>query len=167
MRTYKYRLFPSRSQVRHLQRVLDASRGLYNMALAERKYAYRMEGRSVSKAELDELARHDRQTFPYANQMFSQTAQRVIEQVDGAFQAFFRRLKAGEKPGYPRFKGRGWYNSFLFKQFGSGACLDGRRLKLYGVGRARASVRQKPPPVGVGRVTQLILSHYERCGMMI
>ena len=35
MRTYKYQLYPSPSQTRALRRVLDASRGLYNMALAE------------------------------------------------------------------------------------------------------------------------------------
>lgn len=137
LRTYRYRLYPSRSQEANLWRVLDACRGLYNMALAERKLVYQFEGRSVSKAELYELARRYRQTFPYANQMFSQTAQSVIEQVDLAFQAFFRRVEAGEKPGYPRFKGRGRYHSFLFKQFGYGARLDGRRLKLYGVGRVR------------------------------
>lgn len=137
IRTYKYRLYPSQSQESALRRVLAACRGLYNMALAERKYPYQFEGRSVSKADLYELAKHYRRTFPYADQMFSQTAQSVIEQVDQAFQAFFRRVKAGEKPGYPRFKGRGWYNSFLFKQFGSGARLDGRRLKLFGIGRVR------------------------------
>lgn len=137
IRTYKYRLYPSPSQARALQRVLDACRGLYNMALAERKHAYQIEGRSVSKTELYEIAKRYRQTFPYADQVFSQTAQSVIEQVDDAFQAFCRRVKAGENPGYPRFKGRGWYNSFLFKQFGSGARLDGRRLKLFGIGRVR------------------------------
>lgn len=71
LRTYRYRLYPSRSQEQNLWRVLDACRGLYNLALAERKYAYQLEGRSVSKAELYTLAKHYRQTFPYANQMFS------------------------------------------------------------------------------------------------
>lgn len=137
LRTYRYRLYPSRAQEQNLWRVLDACRGLHNMALAERKHAYQLEGRSVSKADLYALAKHYRQTFPHADQVFSQTAQSVIEQVDLAFQAFFRRVKAGEKPGYPRFKGRGRYNSFLFKQFGFGARLDGRRLKLYGIGRVR------------------------------
>ena len=137
LRTYRYRLYPSRAQEANLWRVLDACRGLYNMALAERKHAYRFEQRSVTKAELYEFAKHYRQTFPYADQVFSQTAQSVIEQVDLAFQAFFRRVKAGEKPGYPRFKGRNQLGSFLFKQFGLGAKLDGRRLKLFGVGRVR------------------------------
>ena len=132
LRTYKYRLYPSRSQTTNLWRVLDACRGLYNMALAERKYAYQLESRRVSNAELYEVGKHYRQTFPYADQVFSQTAQSVIEQVDLAFQGFFRRVKAGEKPGYPRFKGRHRFNSFLFKQFGMGARLSGRRLKLFG-----------------------------------
>lgn len=153
LRTYRYRLYPSRAQEQNLWRVLDACRGLYNMALAERKYAYRLEGRIVSKAELYELAKRYRQTFPYANQMFSQTAQSVIEQVDLAFQAFFRRVKAGEKPGYPRFKGSGQFNSFLFKQFGYGARLDGRRLKLFGIGRVR--VRWHRPLEGVVKAVRI------------
>ena len=137
IRTYKYRLYPSRSQESALWGVLDACRGLYNMALAERKYSYQLEGYSVSKADLYALAKHYRRTFPNADQMFSQTAQSVIEQVDLAFQSFFRRCKAGEKPGYPRFKGRNRFNSFLFKQFGTGARLDRHRLKLFGIGRVR------------------------------
>ncbi len=105
IRTYRYRLYPSRSQETNLRRVLDACRGLYNMALAERKYAYQLEKRSVSKTELYELAKRYRRLFPYANQMFSQTAQSVIEQLDLAFEAFFRRVKAGEKPGLPALLG--------------------------------------------------------------
>ena len=86
IRTYKVRLFPSRTQARDLRRVLEAARGLYNMALAERKYAYERDGRSVSQAELYALAKHYRRTFLYADQMFSQTAQSVVEQVAPAFE---------------------------------------------------------------------------------
>ena len=154
LRTYRYRLYPSRSQEQNLWRVLDACRGLYNMALAERKLAYQLEGRSVSKAELYELAKHYRKTFPYAMQMYSQTAQSVVEQLDAAFEAFFRRVKAGEKPGCPRFKGRNRFNSFLFKQFGNGAKLDGRRLKLYGIGRVR--VRWHRPLEGTVKTVRIL-----------
>ena len=90
IRTYKYRLYPSRSQETNLRRVLEACRGLYNMALAERKYAYQLEERRVNKTELYELAKRYRRLFPYANQMFSRTAQSVIEQLEQAFEAFFR-----------------------------------------------------------------------------
>jgi len=145
MRTYKYRLYPSKTQGKNLFRVLNACRGLYNMALAERKHAYQFEKRSVSKRELYELGKHYRRTFPYAKQVFSQTAQSVVEQVDDAYQAFFRRVKAGETPGYPRFKGMHRFNSFLFKQYGTGAKLDGRRLKLFGIGRVRVRWHRQIP----------------------
>lgn len=59
----------------------------------------------------------------------------VADDLDKAFKAFFRRVKAGEKLGYPRFKGRHRFHSFAFKQFGVGAKLEGRRLKLFGIGR--------------------------------
>jgi putative transposase len=135
VKVFKYRLYPSKTQEKNLFRVLNCARHLYNVALAERKYAYQMEARTVTLAETEQLAKHYRATFPYADQMFSQTAQSVVRQVDLAYQAFFRRLKAGEKPGYPRFKSRNRFNSFEFKQFGNGVRLDGRRLKLYGIGR--------------------------------
>ncbi|MBE2271908.1 MAG: helix-turn-helix domain-containing protein, partial [Anaerolinea sp.] len=112
MKVFKYRLYPSKAQEKHLLRVLECARNLYNMALAERKFAWQVERRNISNAELEQLAKHYRAVFPYAQQMFSQTAQSVVKQVDLSFQAFFRRVKAGEKPGYPRFKGRNRFNSF-------------------------------------------------------
>jgi putative transposase len=135
IKVFKYRLYPSKAQEQNLYRVLNCARSLYNMALADRKYTYQLEGRSVSLAETEQMAKRYRATFPYADQMFSQTAQSVVKQVELAYQAFFRRLKAGEKPGYPRFKSRNRFNSVEFKQFGVGAKLDGRKLKLYGIGR--------------------------------
>jgi putative transposase len=61
----------------------------------------------------------------------------VAADVDQAYQAFFRRVKHGEKPGYPRFKGRNWFDSFGYKEYGNGFKIDGRRLKLFGIGRVR------------------------------
>jgi putative transposase len=60
--------------------------------------------------------------------------QNVGVRVDLAFKAFFRRVKAGEKPGYPRFRGRERYSSFCFPQAPSGCKLHGDRLTLSGIG---------------------------------
>lgn len=59
----------------------------------------------------------------------------VVSDLDKAFQAFFRRVKAGETPGYPRFKGRNRFDSFGLKEEGNGFKLGGRRLRLSGIGR--------------------------------
>lgn len=74
---------------------------------------------------------------PYLTRVYSQVLQDVLRRVDRAFQAFFRRVKAGEKPGYPRFKGRGWYDSFTYPQWGNGAKLEGGRLVLSKIGALR------------------------------
>jgi transposase len=54
----------------------------------------------------------------------------AIEDLARAFQAFFRRLKAGEEPGYPRFKSDKRWRSIGFKQYGNGFKVDDRRLKV-------------------------------------
>src|SRR5262249_13192310 len=59
----------------------------------------------------------------------------VLARLDHTFQAFFRRVQAGEKPGYPRFKGSNRYTSFTYKQFGNGATLDNGFLVLSKIGR--------------------------------
>jgi Probable transposase len=63
--------------------------------------------------------------------------QDVLHRLDRAFQAFFRRLKAGERPGYPRFRGSGWYDSFTYPQWGNGVRLDNGRLILPKIGTIR------------------------------
>src|SRR5262249_4760852 len=73
---------------------------------------------------------------------------------DRAFQAFFRRLKAGEKPGYPRFRGRGRFASFGFKEYSNGFKLDGRRVKVHGVGRI--AVRWHRPLPGQPKTLRLV-----------
>jgi putative transposase len=135
LKTFKYRLYPSTAQEQRLFQALGVCRYWYNLCLSERKWAYELEGRKVTKGEQEKKAIHYRRTFPQAQIVFSQTMQMVCDDLDKAFRAFFRRVKAGETPGYPRFKGRHHFHSFAFKQFGVGARLDGRRLKLFGIGR--------------------------------
>jgi len=55
---------------------------------------------------------------PELKEVFSQVLQNVHERVDLALKAFFRRVKAGEKPGYPRFRGKGRYDSFNILRLG-------------------------------------------------
>src|SRR5258707_3975759 len=55
--------------------------------------------------------------------------------VERTYQAFFRRVKSGETPGYPRFQGRTRYNSFTYPQYGGGITLDGGVLSLSKIGR--------------------------------
>ena len=111
-------------------------------------------GRNVTKAQQEKSGIAYRKTFSQAQIVFSQTMQTACDDVDKALQGFFRRVKAGDKPGYPRFKGRNRFNSFAFKQFGVGARLDGRRLKLYGIGRV--AVRWHRPLEGKVKTVRVV-----------
>jgi len=135
-KAFKYRLYPTPAQARQMLLVLKVCRNWYNMCVSERTWAYKLEGRSVTKHEQQKTGIHYRKTFAWAaKSVSSQTMQSVAADVDKAYQAFFRRVKAGEKAGYPRFKGRNRFHSFHFPQYGAGVKVDGRRLKLFGIGR--------------------------------
>src|SRR5688500_2518955 len=152
-KTCVYRLYPSKPQARLLDATLETCRRFYNQCVAERKQAGAEEQRSVGKFEQLRNVKTLKAENPYAKNVHSHVLQTVVQDLDKAFQAFFRRLKAGEKPGHPRFKGRNRFHSFGFKELGNGFKLDGRRLKLSGIGRV--AVRWHRPLEGAIKTVRM------------
>ena len=107
----QYRLFPTKKQTKALEQVLEECRWLYNETLAYRKDAWEQRKARVSWYESKARIPLLKQERPTLKQVHSQVLQNVTERVELAFQAFFRRVKAGEEPGYPRFKGRHRFKS--------------------------------------------------------
>jgi IS605 OrfB family transposase len=135
-KTYKYKLMPTPDQEQALDAVLWRCRTLYNVALEQRTTWWGSgQGKSATysqqKAELPDL----KAACPKYAEVHSQVVQDVVLRLDRTFQAFFRRVKAGETPGYPRYQGRGRYHSFTYPQYGNGAVLDGGMLSLSKIGR--------------------------------
>jgi putative transposase len=121
-----------------MEQTVETCRRWYNACLEERKLAWENEKRNVGKyAQLAKVKGYRRENI-FASQVHSHILQVVVQDLDKAFQAFFRRVKHGETPGYPRFKGRNRFDSFGLKEYGNGFKLDGRRLRLSGIGRVRA-----------------------------
>jgi putative transposase len=137
LKTFRYRLYPSKSQRRLLEQTVETCRRWYNACLEERKLAWENEHMQVGKFEQLAKVKEYRLENPFAAQLHSHILQVVVQDLDKAFQAFFRRVKAGETPGYPRFKGRERFDSCGLKEYGNGFKLDGRRLRLTGIGRVR------------------------------
>ena len=134
-KTFLYRLYPSKPQVRLLDATLETCRHWYNQCLAERKNAYEQEQHTVGKYEQLAKVKDVKTTNPYAKNVHSHILQTVVQDLDKAFASFFRRVKTGQKAGYPRFRGRNRWRSFGFKEILNGFKVDGRRLKLSGIGR--------------------------------
>jgi putative transposase len=151
-KTFKYKLKPTPDQGRVLQSVLWHCRTLYNVAREPRKTWWeRGQGQSATysqqKAALPDLKAVCLE-FAEVN---AQVLQDVLLRLDRTFQAFFRRVAAGEAPGYPRFQGRGRYNSLTYPQVGEhgGARLDNGYLVLSKIGRI--AVRWSRPLGGTGK----------------
>ena len=117
-KTFKYRIFPTHVQATKLNKTLDSCRWLYNHFLEERKNAWEAEKKSISRYVQVNSLPILKAGQPFLQDVFSQCLQEIAVRLDLAFRAFFRRAKAGEKPGYPRFRGKFRYDSFTYPQSG-------------------------------------------------
>jgi putative transposase len=137
MRAFVYKLRPTRAQKARLKETLETCRWLYNTSLAERKGAWEHAQRSVNFATQSAQLPKMKRALPFLSEVHSLVLQDVLHRVDRSFVNFFRRCKTGEKPGYPRFKGAGGYDSFTYRQWGNGVKIEEGRLFLSKIGSIR------------------------------
>jgi len=157
-RSYKFRLRPTKGQHLRLQACLDDHRDLYNAALQERRDAYEWAVRrapgyfstdrakmpvryGTQSAQLKEIraARPEIARWSFSSQ------QATLRRLDKAFKAFFRRVRAGEKPGYPRFKSAHRFDSVEWPAHGDGCRFmpEASRVYLQGIGNVKVTLHRK------------------------
>lgn len=112
---------------------LNVCRTVYNSALNQRINIFKESGKTISVYDQCNQLPAIKKNFPEIKIVNSQTLQDVLDRLDKAYKAFFRRVKNGENPGFPRFKNTNSYNSFTLKQ--TGYKLEGRYLYVKNVGR--------------------------------
>ena len=139
-KSFRYRLRPTKKQARALKAQLEECRWLYNELLGQRRLAYEELGVSLTKYQQTMLVPLLKLERPTLENIHSQVLQNVVDRLEKGFQAFFRRCKSGETPGYPRFRGMHRYNSFCYPQ--SGFSLIGKELKLSKLGSIRVKMHR-------------------------
>lgn len=150
-KVFKYRLYPTKAQRTALRKALNACRWVYNQSLVIRKDAWEQEQRSVSRYDTIGMLPNWKHKCPFLLNAYSQSLQEACTRVDLAFQSFFRRVKAGQKPGYPRFRGKGRYDSFTYPQ-GGFKLLGARCLRLSKIGDVKI-VFHRPIEGGIKSLT--------------
>ena len=140
--TYKYRLLPTKRQMTILNKTLEECCWLYNHFLEERKNSWEQNKKSINYHSQAVSIPKLKKEKPSLIAVYSQVLQNVAIRVDLAFQAFFRRVKSGEKPGYPRFKGKGWYDSITYPQ--TGFKIEKDTLNLSKVGSIKIKLHRQP-----------------------
>ena len=142
-RSLTFRLYPSRAQAALMDAKHRVLKDLWNAGLEERIGAWR---RGV-RVGLGEQERHLKEVRAgvdgWKGLVHTHEAQTVLKRLDLAFQGFFRRIRLGQKPGFPRFRSADTFRGWGYKEHGNGfrvTMRDGWRhghVALFGVGRMR------------------------------
>ncbi|MEX5637565.1 RNA-guided endonuclease InsQ/TnpB family protein [Parafrankia sp. FMc2] len=153
-RTFRFQLRPTARQAAALTAMVGDHRALYNAALQERRGAYRHPSRTTVRygdqsAQLTGIRAVD----PAQGRWSFSSQQATLRRLDRAFAGFFRRVEAGQKPGYPRFRGAGWFHTVTWPKDGDGCRWNSQpdhptrtRVRLQGVGHVK--VNQHRPVAG-------------------
>jgi putative transposase len=164
-RAYVFRLQPTARQHIALAACLESHRELYNAALQERRDAW-SHGRTRiyygdQSAQLTDIrsVRPDQAVWSFSSQ------QATLRRLNKAFAGFFGRVKAGQKAGYPRFKGAARYHSVEWPKDGDGArwLPERRRVYLQGVGQVKVGLHRKVR----GRVKTIQIKRAGRRWMLV
>lgn len=137
-RSYKFLLRPTKGQAQRMQDCLDAHRELYNAALEERIGAWKRSRKSISFASQSAQVKEIRAMLPEQAQWGAGSQVTTVRRLDRTFAAFFRRVKAGGAPGFPRFKSADRWDSVTWMS-NRDACRwdDTERVYLQGIGHVR------------------------------
>lgn len=143
-RVFRYRLHPTAKQSDNLRLMVEDHCTLYNAALQERRDAYRHPSKtsirySDQSAQLKEIRAND----PDQKRWSFTSQQQTLRRLDTAFQAFFRRIKSGEKPGYPRFRSKFRYDTVTFVNGDGGQFIpETNRVRIQGVGHVKIKLHR-------------------------
>lgn len=148
LRVHKIKLNPNKAQEHYFAQACGVARHAYNWALAEWKRHYEA-GEKPSEMSLRKRYNAIKPVeFPWALDVTKCAPQQAIKNVGTAFQNFFKNVKQGKKPGYPKFKKKGQHDSFRAdngpqKKGESAVKVEGKRIQLPKIGwiRMREEVR--------------------------
>lgn len=144
-KSFKYRLYPNNAQAEAMSQMLETHRRLYNNALAQRKDAWEQEQKGVKYTEQSGWMKETRKTDAYLASTNFSSCQATLRRLDKSFQAFFRRVKTGEKTGYPRFKGKHRFDTVDFPSYGDGCKISDSRIYFQHIGKIKVKWHRPLP----------------------
>ena len=159
-RKVTYKMYPNKQQKACLLEALKLHHVVYNKALEERIKTYHEQGKSLTFVDQCKNLTKWRQTDPMLNNLNAQSLQVTLKRLDLAFKGFFRRLKAKEKAGFPRFKSFNRFSGWGYKTHGDGwgLLMDGNtqngRLRLSGMGHIK--IRGQARTIGTPKTAEIL-----------
>jgi putative transposase len=151
MRTYEFRLYPTRDQRRRLEQCLYESRQLYNQMLDCEKQHYQETGVFLSKYDLTTRFKNHGGAFVPAT-----TVQCLADRLAKALRAFLKHKV--DRWGFPRFKSGNQWHSIQLRQFGKSrdVWLDGRHLRVPGKLGTTIKIKRHRELIGTPKTCYLV-----------
>lgn len=138
-RGIKVRIYPTAEQRQQIERTINACRWTYNKMLEVQQKVYRRRGEHLSTYDMSSLVVKLKNQHPWLCNADSQALKAVCADVTAAYDGFFRRVKRGKKPGFPKFKSRKNSRASYTTTKGPGMALEPTRVKIPCLGWVRAS----------------------------
>ena len=139
---FLYRLYLNETQSDKLENLLHLARQLYNAALQQRRDAWNYQHKSLNYYYQANQLKEVRNEIPEFMQLNFSATQDMLRRLDKSFKAFFRRVKNGDKAGFPRFKGRNRFDSITFPTYGDGIKVKGNHLYVQNVGQLKIKMHR-------------------------
>ncbi len=114
IKSYEYKLYLNKKQIKTLENYLQVCCGLFNLALEQKTRSWNEKKVSISLYDQQKILTKLRNINPKYRNVPLGFERDALRRVDRAFKSFFRRCRLGQKPGYPRFKKASTYKSIEF-----------------------------------------------------
>lgn len=142
MTSFKFRLYPTPEQAAQIQRTFGCCRYVYNHYLAEHRRLYKETDKAPTCNQNMKDLTQQKKALLWLRDVDSTALQCAVQNLDAAFQNFFRRVRDGIKPfGYPQFKSKhNGHKSFISKRVGNNIAVVGNKIKLPKLGYVEAVI---------------------------
>ena len=137
IKTFKYRLYPTKNQINSIEQQLNVHRFLYNCALEHRIIIYSLSEKGINySSQSKDLIEIRQQDISFQNCNFS-SLQQTLRRLDKSYKSFFNRIKRNETAGFPRFKGKDRFNTIQYGSIGDGCQIKNNKLYLQNIGEIK------------------------------
>ena len=142
--SYRFRKYPNKEQENLIQRTFGCCRFVYNHFLAERMEQYKQTGKAPTRFQQDKTLTMLKTELEWLREVDSTTLQAALQTLDAAYQNFFRRMKQGQKPGYPKFKSKhDRRRSYKSKCVGANIKVSDKAVQLPKLGLVKCRVSKE------------------------
>ena len=141
---YKFRIYPTAAQEQLIQRTFGCCRFLWNHYLAQRRQVYEITGKTMNYYDCAKDLTTLKKSLTWLSEVDATALQSSLRDLDIGFQNFFRRVKAGSKPGYPHFKSKKAHrHSYQSKRVGSNIKVVGNAVRLPKLGLVKCRISKQ------------------------